>query len=81
MELAPNREDRTVHGHMVRTDRYKYTVFNKSDRPEVLFDLKADPGEKANLAYQPAMKPVVADHPAKLVEWLKRIGDGFKPAV
>jgi hypothetical protein len=44
---------------MLREGRFKYVAF--PDAPEVLFDLRADPGEQHNLASDPAHAAVVED--------------------
>lgn len=45
-----------VHGRMVRTERFKYCVYDRGERRESLFDELADPLEKTNLAYDSAYR-------------------------
>jgi arylsulfatase A-like enzyme len=49
-ELAPNIRDKAMRGRAVRTARFKYVSFSSGRNPEMLFDLRADPGETKNLA-------------------------------
>jgi arylsulfatase A-like enzyme len=72
---GPGRE-----GRMLRTDRYKYVVFNSGERPEQLFDLLWDPGEAQNLVSRASAKPVLEMHRAMLARALRETNDGF-PAV
>ena len=52
-----------VKGRMIRTNRYKYVMYKGDENPtEQLFDLKADPGETHNLAYDPAYQTVLSKH-------------------
>ena len=62
-------------GRMVRTDRYKYCIYDSGANREQLTDLKNDPGEMSNLADDPAMKSVLDEHRKILAEWVKRNGD------
>ena len=62
-------------GRMVRTARHKYVVYDSGARREQLFDLAADPGEMANLAYDPKHKAIIAAHRRLLTEWVGRAGD------
>jgi arylsulfatase A-like enzyme len=64
-------------GRMVRSDRYKYIVYSKSELPEQLFDLESDPGEARNLANTASSKAVLDSHRAMLKEWVQRTKDPF----
>ena len=74
-ELADDNRDRSRKGRMVRTERYKYNVYSHGARREQLFDLKRDPGEMQNLAYESAMQEIVAAHRARLRDWMKKTED------
>jgi glucosamine-6-phosphate deaminase len=58
---------------MVRTKRYKYMVFPGADgrKPEMFFDMQADPGEMKNLATQPALAAEIQRHRDLLAQWNK----------
>jgi arylsulfatase A-like enzyme len=67
---GPEREGRTV-----RTERYKYIVFNSGARPEQLFDLTTDPGETVNLA---GSEPgAIREHRELLRRWIADTRDDF----
>ncbi|UCD29205.1 MAG: sulfatase-like hydrolase/transferase [Planctomycetota bacterium] len=82
-ELAPYLEDLNRCGRMLRTARYKYVIFSEGEIPEMLFDMKDDPGETKNLAYDSgmAMTKVVEQHRELLGKWIERTGDYFKMPV
>lgn len=41
------------HGYSIRTARWRYTLWDRGDKGEQLFDMQADPGELRNLASDP----------------------------
>lgn len=55
-----------MEGRMVRTERYKYCVYNRGMRRESLVDMRADPGETINLASDPKYREVLLQHRALL---------------
>lgn len=55
-------------GRMLRTPRYKYITY-RADPVEALFDMKADPDEKSNLARTPEYAAVAAEHRELLRQW------------
>ena len=63
---------------MLRTLGHKYIVFSRGARPEMLFDMRADPGEMHNLARVPAQAEELARHRALLREWIERTDDHFR---
>jgi arylsulfatase A-like enzyme len=65
-------------GRMLRTDRYKYVVFNGGDRPEQLFDLQLDPGEVYNLARRTEAAPTLEQHREMLLRWIEGTRDDFR---
>lgn len=68
-------------GRMLRSERYKYCVYDTGVRRESLVDLEADPGEMANLAADPAYAAILDRHRATLLEWGRRTGDGKFPYI
>ena len=60
---------------MVRTDRYKYNLYEDGAHREQLVDLNADPGEMVNLAESPDHKAVLNDHRRRLCRWVDETGD------
>ena len=64
-------------GRMVRTERYKYVVYDTGDGREQLFDLEADPNEMNNLAADPEYQPELNEHRKLISEWAAETGDEF----
>ncbi|MES2219826.1 MAG: sulfatase-like hydrolase/transferase [Acidobacteriota bacterium] len=61
-----------VRGRMVRSDRYKYCVYDQGHRRESFVDLQADPGEMVNLAGDPHHHEALQQHRQMLAEWCAR---------
>jgi arylsulfatase A-like enzyme len=76
-ELADDKRTPSRKGRMLRSRQYKYNVYSHGKRNEQLFDLKHDPGETQNLAYEPSMYGVVKQHRTWLRQWIKKTGDTF----
>jgi arylsulfatase A-like enzyme len=53
-------------GRSVRSANYKYSVWDEGERREMLIDMRQDPGEMKNLAYDPAARAILADHRERL---------------
>jgi arylsulfatase A-like enzyme len=62
-------------GRMLRTERYKYCLYNAGKERESLVDMKLDPGEMKNLAQDPKYKDVLNDHRRYLRQWIKESKD------
>jgi arylsulfatase A-like enzyme len=77
-QLAPDTKDATMQGRAVRTAQYKYVRFSTGTTPEMLFDLKRDPGETRNLAADEASARELNRHRKLLEEWLVRTGDKWR---
>lgn len=77
-ELLPFREQPERKGRILRTSRFKYMAFTDGLRPEMLFDMQADPGETRNLASEPDYASELARHRRLLREWVARTRDHFK---
>ncbi|HBC88370.1 MAG TPA: sulfatase [Lentisphaeria bacterium] len=69
--------DRHIRGRMLRTDKFKYVVFDHGANPEQLFNLETDQGEMHNLAYRTEEAATLAAHRQMLENWLKENGDDF----
>jgi arylsulfatase A-like enzyme len=80
-ELADDKLDRSRKGRMIRTAQYKYNIYASGARNEQLFDLKYDPGETQNLAYEPAMQATVKKHRDLLHTWMQTTDDTFQMPV
>ena len=57
--------------NVIRDDRYKYVHF--ADLPELLFDLRNDPGELNNIA--PDNPRLVAEYAKQLLSWRMQTTD------
>ncbi len=62
-------------GRSLRTDRFKYSIYDSGENREQLIDLKNDPGEMNNLAGRGEYKGVLNKHRSLLRGWVKRTGD------
>jgi len=56
----------STQGRMVRTEQFKYCLYEYGTQRESLIDLKNDPGETKNLATDPAHHQTLLDHRAIL---------------
>ncbi len=63
---------RTLHGVAVRTDKYRYAEFFEAGGGAMLFDEAADPHEMKNLADDPKLEAVRAEHSKLIKEYLSR---------
>jgi arylsulfatase A-like enzyme len=66
-----------VSGRMLRTTRYKYTIYNKGECREQLFDMEKDPGEMNNLAADNEFHDELNKHRQLLTNWAKETNDDF----
>lgn len=66
-----------VRGRMIRTDRFKYTVYSAGANREQFFDLQADPGETRNLIDQSEHGGELLRHRTLLARWAGNHRDDF----
>lgn len=66
-----------VSGRMLRTGRYKYTIYNKGEFREQLFDMEIDSGETTNLAVDANFLDELKRHRQLLRDWAKETNDAF----
>lgn len=59
---------------MVRTERWKYS-WRHPDGPDELYDMHNDPGERWNLAHDPACAEVIAEHRQRIEQFFGRYAD------
>ena len=67
-----------VHGRAVRTQRHKYTVYDRGNYREQLYDMQQDPGEMLNLAVESRHRVVLDEHRALLAGYVSTTGDRFR---
>ena len=66
----------TIAGRMLRTKRFKYSLFHFEGRSEeMLCDMQDDPGETRNVATDPAHRQILTEHRTALREWAQRNHD------
>ena len=68
-------------GRMLRSARYKYCVYDQGRQRESLVDLEKDPGERVNLAGDPAAAAILDEHRALLLAWSRERGDKTFPFI
>jgi arylsulfatase A-like enzyme len=64
-------------GRMVRTERFKYTVYSEGKNREALVDLVKDPGELVNLANDPKYRHTLNGHREIMNRWGAEFKDDF----
>ena len=62
-------------GRMVRTERYKYCIYDSVKNREQLVDFKNDPGEMKNLAGDENYKDILIKHRQLLKAWIEKNND------
>ncbi len=62
-------------GRMLRTQRWKYTVYEGAGQRETLTDLKRDPGELQNMALQTQHQKNLQECRGLLRTWFEKTGD------
>jgi len=62
-------------GRMVRTNRFKYCIYDSGANREILIDIAKDPGEMNNLAGDADYKDVLNRHRQILRRWVEHVGD------
>ncbi|MGN6164502.1 MAG: sulfatase family protein [Flavisolibacter sp.] len=72
---AVNETKPVLNGRMVRSERYKYCLYDLGERREELYDLKNDPGETINIAGEKSSKEILKQHRNYLSEFAKKYKD------
>ena len=62
-------------GRMLRTDQFKYCVYDRGDDRESLVDMQNDPGEMRNVAGDPPFKHALDRHRRLFKDWVRTSGD------
>jgi choline-sulfatase/glucosamine-6-phosphate deaminase len=62
-------------GRMLRTARFKYTVYDRGEYREQLHDMQLGRDEMRNLAADPGYRDVLADHRRRLADWCSETND------
>ena len=62
----------TTRGWMVRTERYKYVLYDKGRHREQLFDMQTDRGEMRNLMMEKAYEEIAQQHRDILAQFMEK---------
>ncbi len=76
-EFCQSKESFHIKGRCVRTENFKYMVYDKGELHEQLFDMLKDPGETNNLAYKSGYQKQLVRHRRHLAKWMKETSDEF----
>ena len=60
---------------MIRSEKFKYCVYESADSKESLVDMENDPGEMRNLVDDPKFRDVLVKHRKMLKKWIKLSND------
>jgi len=66
-----------VDGRMIRSQRYKYCVYDSGEHRESLVDMQQDSGEMRNLARDTDCDDILQEHRGFLLEFCSKTGDKF----
>lgn len=72
-----NLDQHDLRLRMVRSEQYKYVVYEWGRYREQLFDLTADPGEMVNLARHARNREILDQHRRILHDWCVMTNDSF----
>lgn len=76
-DIRADGEPIDMQGRMVRSDRFKYYIFDQGRQPEMLIDMVNDPGEMVNIACDSTFKDVLSRHRGYLLKYAEGVGDRF----
>jgi arylsulfatase A-like enzyme len=76
-DLTEDGKPIDLQGRMIRTRDFKYYIFDQGRQPEMLIDMKNDPGEMQNLVGNPRYAKVLAAHREMFAKYKKQTGDSF----
>ena len=62
-------------GRMMRTEKYKYCIYDNGEKREQLFDMENDPGEMINLVYKKKFAKVLKEHRELIGKWAEETND------
>ncbi|MCF6356649.1 MAG: sulfatase-like hydrolase/transferase [Draconibacterium sp.] len=62
-------------GRMVRTEKFKYCIYDNGEKREQLFNMENDPGEMNNLVYTPEFSKELNRHRKLIIHWAKETDD------
>jgi len=66
-------------GRMIRTQKYKYCIYDNGEKREQLFDMEEDPGEMNNLVFNKIFEQDLNTHRKMITRWAKETNDTAFP--
>lgn len=66
-------------GRMIRTEKYKYCIYDNGEKREQLFNMEKDPGEMNNLAFNKNFEKELNKHRKMIATWAKETKDTTFP--
>lgn len=76
-DLREDGQPIDMQGRMIRSEHFKYYIFDKGKQPEMLIDMDNDTGEMVNLAGNPTFKDALVKHRTYLRQYAEETGDEF----
>ncbi len=67
-----------IKGRCIRSEQYKYIVYDQGEQNEQLFHMENDPGEMHNLAVRDSHRNTVSHHRTLLTRWIQETDDTFQ---
>ncbi len=68
-------------GRMIRTEKYKYCIYDNGENREQFFDMEIDPGEIDNLISNVNYQEIINKHRIQLSNWAKKTNDTEFPYI
>lgn len=79
--FAENNKPLGGKGRMLRTERFKYCIYDNGENREQLFDMENDPGETNNLAVKKEFREELLKQRNLLLSWAKSTNDNDFPYI
>lgn len=77
-EFCGFNESYGIKGRCVRSEQFKYIVYDQGEQREQLFNMDDDPGEMRNLAALSPYSSVLSHHRELLQQWIHSTDDTFE---
>ncbi len=79
--FAENNKPLGGKGRMIRTEKFKYCIYDNGENREQLFDMENDPGETNNLTVKKEFRDELLKHRNLLLSWAKLTKDNDFPYI
>lgn len=77
VEVQPDDSDMDLKARVLITEQYKYILFSKGAKQEMLFDLIGDPEEKNDISQKNDYLKILIHHRDLLQKWIEETDDDF----